>query len=100
MNPSWPNILPMATGSDAAYSMNSKPSVPIGLSHGMNLGCTSLMSKFSAVPRGKVVTGRLFGNYRRHFDLHLRRILDERGDLHRGHRRKMATDDFAIRYSD
>jgi hypothetical protein len=30
------NSAPMAAGSGAAYSMNSKPSVPIGLSQGVN----------------------------------------------------------------
>ncbi len=36
VKPMRSNSAPMATGSGAAYSMNSKPSVPIGLSQGVN----------------------------------------------------------------
>src|SRR5258706_13212746 len=35
-NPIVSNTWPNAAGSGAAYSMNSNPSVPIGLSHGAN----------------------------------------------------------------
>jgi hypothetical protein len=41
VKPMRSKTLPMATGSGAAYSMNSKPSVPMGLSQGVKAGASA-----------------------------------------------------------
>jgi hypothetical protein len=46
---------PIAAGSGAAYSMNSKPSVPMGFSHGVKAGASAVLMGRLQEESGRVI---------------------------------------------